>query len=178
MKFSVQNIYVFCKVFAIAGAATLFAKSDNSLFDFENIVSYIGVLIGFAITIYTFGVSMIETIKRLIFRNRKLTPETKKASFEGIIKAFDSFKEDVLAIALSLAIAFSAAIYEMTGWPSKFVLYYHPTHCGEYDGILFFKFFAFTLASIAFYDLAKAMIRLGQFLLTLLKSDYEETDKA
>lgn len=52
--------------------------SSFAIFDTGNLFTYFGVLIGFALTIYMFGLSMVSDIKSKIDNHKKLTEEQKR----------------------------------------------------------------------------------------------------
>jgi hypothetical protein len=59
--------------------------SSFAIFETVNLFTYFGVLIGFALTIYTFGLSMVSDIKSKIDNHKKLTDEQKKKMYSALL---------------------------------------------------------------------------------------------
>mgnify|MGYP007079447780 CR=1 FL=1 len=69
-----------------------------TIFDTLSLFTYFGVLIGFAITIYTFGLSMIAEIKKNIDKISGLTDSDKKTMFRNLRNGFSQIKQDIWLI--------------------------------------------------------------------------------
>jgi hypothetical protein len=138
--------------------------SKITLFDTSNLFTYFGVLIGFALTIYTFGLTTIPSIKNGIdcIDEKVMAKETKKEVFEQTISGFSQIKEDILVIFFSIIIIVVTAICKDTinpfGWkvqnwkvPEKvnLTLFFYSTLC--------------------IYDIIKSMFNLAEINLKLLK---------
>lgn len=79
------------------------------MFDTLSIFTFFGVLLGFSITIYTFGLSMIEGIKTNILLLQDKTLQEKQELLSKLINGFHQMKHDIWAIfvAIILTIIFS-----------------------------------------------------------------------
>jgi hypothetical protein len=84
--------------------------SSFSIFDPVNLFTYFGVLIGFALTIYTFGLSMVSDIKSKIDAQKKLKDEQKKEMYLSLVSGFGEIKGDIWLIFYSILIVISFAI--------------------------------------------------------------------
>lgn len=84
--------------------------SSFSIFDATSLFTYFSVLIGFAITIYTFGLSLVSDIKEKIQSNDKFTDEQKSTMYDNIISGFGQIKGDIWVIFYSLLVIILFAI--------------------------------------------------------------------
>ena len=84
--------------------------SSFSIFDATNLFTYFSILIGFAITIYTFGLSLVSDIKEKIQSNDKFTDEQKSAMYDNLISGFGQIKGDIWVIFYSLLVVILFAI--------------------------------------------------------------------
>lgn len=84
--------------------------SSFAIFDTANLFTYFGVLIGFALTIYTFGLSMVSDIKSKIDAHKKLNEEQKKTMYLSLVSGFSEIKEDIWLIFYSILIVIGFAI--------------------------------------------------------------------
>lgn len=86
------------------------------LLDLEFLFTYLGVFIGFAITIYTYGISILNSIETQINSIRKKnSSEIKKANFYKSIKSgFEELKNGIIILIYSfLFLIFSTIILEI-----------------------------------------------------------------
>jgi hypothetical protein len=84
--------------------------SSFAIFETANLFTYFGVLIGFALTIYTFGLSMVSDIKSKIDNLKKLTDEQKKKMYLSLVSGFGEIKGDIWLIFYSILIVIGFAI--------------------------------------------------------------------
>lgn len=91
-----------------------------SLFESSSLFTYFGVLIGFALTIYTFGLSMVDGIKQKVDSHSRLTQAKKTEIYQNLVNGFDQIKGNIWFIFYSilLVIVFSIAknIENPFGW--------------------------------------------------------------
>lgn len=83
--------------------------SSFAIFETANLFTYFGVLIGFALTIYTFGLSMVTDIKSKIDNHKKLTDDRKKM-YLSLVSGFSEIKGDIWLIFYSILIVIGFAI--------------------------------------------------------------------
>jgi hypothetical protein len=84
--------------------------SAFSIFEAANLFTYFGVLIGFSLTIYTFGLSMVSDIKKKIEELEKLTIEQKEELYNKLVSGFNEIKEDIWLIFYSIIIVICFAV--------------------------------------------------------------------
>lgn len=94
------------------------AVSVFSVFDPASLFTYFGVLIGFALTIYTFGLSMVSDIRTRIKAIEKWTETTKQEMDERLVSGFKEIKEDIWLIFYSIVAVIYFAIVK--GIPNPF----------------------------------------------------------
>lgn len=127
MKMNKKNsrILLFTLVIGIIGAiSNILVVNTNvctfSIFETSNLFTYFGVLIGFALTIYTFGLSMVNDIKQKIDGHKKLNEAEKLKSYESLVSSFGQIKQDIWLIFYSIliVICFSVAkeVTNPFGW--------------------------------------------------------------
>lgn len=83
--------------------------SKIELFNSNNLFTYFGILVGFSITIYTFGLTMIENIILNIDR-LELSDEKKMEYRTTLVNGFKEIKEDIWIIFYSIIIVAVMAI--------------------------------------------------------------------
>lgn len=81
-----------------------------SMFDTANLFTYFGVLIGFSLTVYTFGLTMVTDIKSKIDVNKEFSEDKKKKISESLISGFVQIKEDIWLIFYSIIIIIVFAV--------------------------------------------------------------------
>lgn len=135
-----------------------------TIFDTISLFTYFGVLIGFAITIYTFGLSMIAEIKKNIDKINGLTESDKKTMFRNLRNGFRQIKQDIwlIFIGIILVIIFSVLkdITNPFGW--KIEKYQIPETV---------NLSLFILSTIAMYDIMKTMFNLSEINMELIKNE-------
>lgn len=118
MKMNKKNsrILLFIFVIGMIGATSnILVVNTNvctfSIFETSNLFTYFGVLIGFALTIYTFGLSMVNDIKQKIDSHKKLNEGQKRKSYDSLVSSFGQIKQDIWLIFYSIliVICFSVA---------------------------------------------------------------------
>jgi len=140
----------------------------------ENLILIMGVLAGFAITIYTFGLSLLPQLQGLLTNNTDIEQETKDRYFKSILKGFVELKEDVwiisLSFVLSILIVLTAAIF---GEQIKdfTIPCYSPRII--FNLWVFLKLSVLVITIRAFIDLIRSLLALSEIILTLLKDNSE-----
>lgn len=133
-----------------------------AIFDTPAVFTYFGVLLGFSITVYTFGLSMTENIKKGILTLENLSNEKKKALIQKIIDGFKEIEDDIWAIFWSILIVIIASIAKNVvnpfGWQVE------KLQIPEVVNLTLFVFSTFCM-----YDIMKSLFNLSQVNLILLK---------
>lgn len=138
--------------------------STFSIFEPANLFRYFGVLIGFALTIYTFGLSMVSDIKSKIDENKKITPEKKEIMYESLISGFGQIKEDIWLIFYSILIVIVFAILKEI--PNPFGWSVDTIKIPESINITLF-----ITTTIAMWDIMQTLFNLSEINLELNKRD-------
>tara|TARA_R110002073_G_scaffold14554_2_gene59369 strand:+ start:56112 stop:56618 length:507 start_codon:yes stop_codon:yes gene_type:complete len=135
-----------------------------TIFDAFSLFTYFGVLIGFAITIYTFGLSMISDIKKHIDNIDKLTDDDKSKMFTNLKNGFSQIKQNIwlIFIGIILVIIFSILkdIENPFGWKTEKYLIPEVVNLS-----------LFILSTIAMYDIMKTMFNLSEINMELIKNN-------
>lgn len=135
-----------------------------SIFESFSLFTYFGVLIGFAITIYTFGLSMIGDIKRNIDNIKEITKEEKKEMFLGLKNGFNQIKQNIwlIFVGIILVVIFSILknIENPFGWNVE-----------KYQIPETINLTLFILSTIAMYDIMKTMFNLSEINMELIKNE-------
>lgn len=109
-----RNLLLLLFVSSIGVASNYLVRTTSvssfSIFETVNLFTYFGVLIGFALTIYTFGLSMVSDIKSKIDSNEKLNENQKKKMYASLVSGFSEIKGDIWLIFYSILIVIGFAI--------------------------------------------------------------------
>lgn len=137
--------------------------SNFSIFSLISLFTYFGVLIGFSLTIYTFGLSMCNDIKKNIQEVKELTDEKKEILFQKLIHGFKEIKQDIwlifFAIVLIVIFAILSEIKNPFNWEVERL------RIPETINLSFF-----TLSTLAMFDIMKTLFNLSEINLELLKN--------
>lgn len=151
----------------LAIVSNIIVRNSNiamfSMFETSNLFTYFGVLIGFSLTVYTFGLSMVSDIKNKINDHEKLNTIQKEKMLNSLISGFVQIKEDIwlifYSIILIVAFGFLKEIPNPFGWEvDKFKI---P------DTI---NLTLFITTTISMCDIMKTLFNLGEINLELNKN--------
>lgn len=138
--------------------------SSFEIFKTSNLFTYFGVLIGFALTIYTFGLSMVSDIKSKIDSHKKLSKDKKEQMYLSLISGFGEIKGDIWLIFYSilLIISFSIAkeITNPFGWRVEYL------RLPETINLTLF-----ITTTVAMWDIMQTLFNLSEINLELNKND-------
>lgn len=130
---------------------------EQDFFDLNNQITYLGVLLGFALTLYTFGLSTLkdvyDSINKLNFKDIK-----KKIEVVDLIKAvFKEIQDDVTIIFWAIVSVFINNVAENTvnpfGWDVE--------NLKIPD---FISLVIFSLSTHAIYDIMKSLFNLSELI--------------
>jgi len=173
IKPSFKNIFKIVLVFTIAAVINIFNSLNFIILETNNMIAYTGAMMGFALTIYTFGISILGQIKDLIKKSVKIKDENKNDYLDKLLSAFHELKEDVGAIAITLIIVVVASTIQslnnFNNYANDFLKQF--TTIGYFNLYTTVKMFSFLLSSWMFIDLTKAMLNISQFYQELIKQD-------
>lgn len=136
--------------------------AELPIFNSLSLFTYFGVLIGFALTIYTFGLSMVVDIKKNISLMSEISVEKKEILYQKLVNGFKEIKQDIWLIfyAIILVIIFAVAkeIINPFGWNV------------EHYKIPETAFLSlFVLSTFAIFDIMKTLFNLSEINLELIK---------
>lgn len=112
---NIRRILLFIFIIGVIGVVSNILVLDTrvstfAIFDTSNLFTYFGVLIGFALTIYTFGLSMVNDIKEKIDKNAKLNEQQKSDAYKSLVSGFNQIKQDIWLIFYSILIVICFAV--------------------------------------------------------------------
>lgn len=140
--------------------------SSFAIFDTANLFTYFGVLIGFALTIYTFGLSMVSDIKSRIDSHKKFTEEQKNKMYISLVSGFGEIKGDIWLIFYSILIIICFAITKEIpnpfGWQVE-----------KYNFPDTANLTLFVTTTIAMWDIMQTLFNLSEINLELNKENKE-----
>lgn len=140
---------------------------ETSILNFKlieptNLFTYFGVLIGFALTVYTFGLAMISDIKKDLMELDVFTETQKDDMLNRLTNGFKEIKGDIWIIFSSLIlIIYFAVVIEIPnpfGW--KVEKYMIPQSS---------NLTLFIVTTYAMYDIMSTLFNLSEIKLELLK---------
>ncbi|HEY4787163.1 MAG TPA: hypothetical protein VIH57_13990 [Bacteroidales bacterium] len=163
-----RNIVSTLVVIAVGVASNFAVRKTSivsfSMFDLTSLFTYFGVLIGFALTVYTFGLSMVSDIKSKINAHEKFSPEQKTKMYESLVSGFAQIKSDIWLIFYSIVtIIFFAIAKEIPnpfGW-----------EVGKWMLPETINLTLFITTTIAMWDIMQTLFNLAEINLELNKND-------
>ena len=145
------------------------STSSFEIFKTVNLFTYFGVLIGFALTIYTFGLSMVSDIKSKIDNHKKISEENKKRIYLKLVSGFGEIKEDIWIIFVSIIIVIGFEIANQIpnpfGWRVE-----------EYNLPQTVNLTLFVTTTIAMFDIMQTLFNLSEINLHLNKYGEQDND--
>ncbi len=136
--------------------------SSFAIFETANLFTYFGVLIGFALTIYTFGLSMVSDIKSKIDTHKKLNEEQKKKMYLSLVSGFGEIKGDIWLIFYSIIIVIGFAIAKEI--PNPFGWQVEKINLPDTANLTLF-------ITIAMWDIMQTLFNLSEINLELNKDE-------
>lgn len=91
--------------------------TQESFFDINNQITYLGILIGFALTLYTFGLSVLKDIYEIIEAINFKKIENKQSIFQELKNTFNEMKSDIIVIFSCIVSLFVNSILKTTSNP-------------------------------------------------------------
>lgn len=133
---------------------------DLPIFETGSLFTYLGVLMGFALTIYTFGIAIATNIRAGIIAAFKNDKEKSDRLYNDLLGAFRDLKEDIWSIFISiLLIVFFGILKEI---PNPFGLNPESMKIPEIA-----KIFLFGVSTLSIWDLTKTLFVLAEIQLNL-----------
>ena len=153
-----QLIVLFASI-TLSRLLVVFTTIESSpLFDTISLFAYFGVLVGFSLTVYTFGLSMITDIQDSIEKSGKYSEQQKAMIFINLKSGFNEIKEDIWIIFFSIIFAVIMAVLKNLNL--SFLDQYRITETGNVS--------LFILSTVGMYDVMKTMFALSEIKIELL----------
>ncbi len=133
-----------------------------TIFSPTSLFTYFGVLIGFSITIYTFGLSLVSNIKDKIVTNSKLNQTEKNKIQRNLFTGFTEIKDDIWIIFIALISVIIFSIAELIENPFDFDV-------EKYKIPETINLTLFIITSIAMWDIIKTLFNLAEINFELNK---------
>jgi hypothetical protein len=138
--------------------------------------TYLGVFLGFALTIYTFGISMLESIKTAIDNadEQIISENKKKKFFNSILSGFNELKDNILFITFSFLSIVVLALLKNIKYPDKLQLFLDkikPYHLLE---TIYLSIFLISILII--FDLLYSMFNISEILLEIIRKKINKTN--
>lgn len=169
LRFILVIIVVLLIGFASNYLVKIIPISSFKIFDTVNLFTYFGVLIGFALTIFTFGLSMVSDIKSKIDNHNKISDNQKKQLYSKLVSGFGEIKEDIWIIFVSIIIVIGFEIANQIpnpfGWRVE-----------EYNLPQTVNLTLFITTTIAMFDIMQTLFNLSEINLHLNKYDEPDND--
>jgi hypothetical protein len=137
---------------------------DFSILSSKNLFAYFGVLIGFSLTVYTFGLSMVSDIKSSIEKLDYIDESKKNKMYDSLIMGFKEIKQDIWLIFFALlAVIYFAIAKEVTnpfGWDvERFKI-------PESSNLTMFF-----VTTLSMFDIMRTLFNLAEIKLELIKNN-------
>lgn len=159
------QIFIIIVVLAASNWLILHTTIENyTIFHSVSLFTYFGVLIGFSLTIYTFGLSMISDIKNNIDKLQRLSDNDKKEIFNGLRSGFHQIKQDIWLIFWSIILVILVSVVKEIGFTFSIKI-------GMYQIPETINISLFFLSTIAMYDIMKTLFNLSEINMELIKEN-------
>lgn len=150
-------LFYFCPLIL---ATTLVLKTDaisDEIFETNNLLTYSGVLIGFGLTLYTFGLSILKDIYEIIDKINFKKIKNKETIILELKKTFEEIRSDIVVMFFSIITIFISIILANTvnpfGWDVEYL---------KIPEILRMSVFIYTTLALA--DIMKALFDLSKLI--------------
>jgi len=150
--------------------------SEIKILQEDFLFTYLGVFLGFAITIYTFGISILDSIKSSIesTEDEILPPERKKKFFNALLSGFHELKSNILFITYSFLIVVVLVIIKNVKYPDNIQILLKKL---DYYCLLETIYLSiFILSILIIFDLLYSMFNLAEIALFIIKKKINKTN--
>jgi hypothetical protein len=169
-KRKLKSIIIIAFVFAFSWwVVTFLDLTKIKILEEIFLFTYLGVFLGFALTIYTFGISILENIKKPIIEadTKDIDEQKKGIFFNSIISGFNELKANIIFITYSFILVVILAILQNIQYPSSFTeVILFITHIRVVQAIYFS---IFILSVVIIVDLLLSMFNLAEISLYIIK---------
>ncbi len=152
-------------VFIIASSLLVYHTDAEKIALFEpvGLFTYVGVLLGFAITIYKFTLSLVDNIKESIQKLTELNDETKEQLIAQLMRGFKEMKENIMLLFVGLVVITIFAMLALIENP-----YMNDVSRFQIPEIALLSTFFFCTYSI--YDLMRTLFNISEVKLILVQA--------
>ena|SRR5690554_173569 len=138
--------------------------AELTIFNSLSLFTYFGVLIGFSLTIYTFGLSMVVDIKKNISLMTELSEENKTILYEKLVSGFTEIKQDIWLIFYSIILVITFAIAKEIVNPFGWQVEQYKIPETAFLSL-------FVLSTFAIFDIMRTLFNLSEINLELIKKE-------
>lgn len=146
-----------CPLFLAIILVFLTGTISDEIFETNNLLTYSGVLIGFGLTLYTFGLSILKDIYEIIDKISFKKIENKETIIKELKTTFEEIRNDIVVMFFSIVTIFISIILANTvnpfGWAVEFL---------KIPEILRMSVFIYTTLALA--DIMKALFDLSKLI--------------
>lgn len=133
--------------------------SKSKLLESEFLFTAIGLLLGFALTLLTFIISMLDKIKEYVKNNSIRKPESKEQVFLRLERLYRELKDDIYFIFITLIIVSTFLVIERVTFPGSEIL--KRLGISKNEIIYIVKLAIFLLNLFVIYDLLSITFRVS-----------------
>ena len=130
---------------------------EEQFFQINNQITYLGVLVGFALTLYTFGLSILKDIYEAIEKISFTKIENKEEVYQSLRNAFNEIRSDIFLIFICIIFLFINSIIANTVNPFNWDVEHF-----KIPEIM--NVSVFLLSSFALLDIMKALFGLSKLI--------------
>ena len=134
---------------------------NSPLFNIVSLCTIFAILIGFSLTIYTFGLSLITDIKDGLNQIKSLEDKKRDKLLAKLVDSFSEIKEDIWVIFISLVLVILFGVIKEFPNPFNFDI----GSCKIPETAFMFLLI---VAFYSMYDIMKALFHLSEIKLTLI----------
>jgi hypothetical protein len=175
MKIKSKRIIYAISVVTIAFIISNLLVRGTSILNFKildptNLFTYFGVLIGFALTVYTFGLAMISDIKKDLMSLNIFSEEQKASMLKRLADGFKEIKEDIWIIFSALILIIYFAVVKEIPNPFSWNVEKYMIPESSYLTL-------FIITTYSMYDIMRTLFNLSEIKLELLKKKNNNENK-
>lgn len=158
----IKLLLVTVVIIMLASVLVYYTDAESfSLFDPLGLFTYVGVLLGFAITIYTFTLSLVDNIKDGIHRIENKSNADKEKMINAMINGFEEMKDNIMLLFLGLVTIVIFALLKLIPNP-----YFPNVSKYQIPDIALLATFFFCMCLM--FDLIRALFNLSETKLFLM----------
>lgn len=133
--------------------------NTNQIADNSFLFTFLGIFLGFALTIFTFIVSMVDKIKDAIQSDKSKNDEQKENSQNNIISFYSEIKDDIFLIFYFFVIVIFISLFENVNIP---YISFNGLWISKVQFIISIKLEIFLFSLYAIYDLTSSAFKISE----------------